>query len=47
MGRLPDLSGLIYFATFGMFCAGLLVVFGGGWLLYHLGFALMLYWGIL
>lgn len=44
MFNLPDLSGLIYFAFFGMACAAVVAI-GGGWLLYHLTRAVLLYVG--
>lgn len=46
MFSLPDLSGLFWFALFGIACA----VIGGagvlGWVGYHLTMALLLYWGV-
>lgn len=41
----PDLTPLIYFALFGMICAALIALIGGGWLLYHLIAAVSMYLG--
>lgn len=45
MGRLPDLSGLVYFAIFGMACAATVAAGIGIWLAYHLAAALAAYLG--
>ena len=45
MGRMPDLTPLFWLAGVGLVCLGLIIVFGGGWLLYHLVSALVLYLG--
>ena len=46
MGRMPDLSGLFFLAMFGLACAAILIVGGGGWVAYHLFQALSLYLGM-
>lgn len=45
MGRMPDLTWLVYFAIFGMACAATVVGGIGVWLAYHLGAALAAYIG--
>ncbi len=45
MGPVPDITPLFYLAIFGLFCAAVLVLGGGGWLLYHLIAAVALYAG--
>ena len=45
MGKLPDLWPLFYLAMFGLTCAALIALIGGGWLAYHLYMALALYFG--
>lgn len=42
---LPDLRPLFALAIFGLICAAILVIGGGGWLLWHLVMALRLYLG--
>ncbi|MCW0235249.1 MAG: hypothetical protein OJJ21_16735 [Ferrovibrio sp.] len=45
MGRMPDLTPLIYFAMFGIACAALIALIGGSWLAYHLYMAMAMYLG--
>jgi hypothetical protein len=45
MGRMPDLSGLIYFAIFGMACAATVAAGIGIWLAYHPAAALSAHLG--
>lgn len=45
MGRMPDLTPLFYLAGFGLLCAALAIVLGGGWLGFHLFMALSAYLG--
>lgn len=45
MINLPDLTPIFYFAIFGMICAAIVTVVGGGWLAYHLVRAVLLYVG--
>ena len=40
-----DLTPLLYFGLFGIACAALIALIGGGWLAYHLYMALALYIG--
>lgn len=48
MGRFPfpDLTPLFYLAVVGLVAIALVVIGGGGWLLYHLYRALALYLGV-
>lgn len=34
--RMPDLTPLFYLAWFGLICAALLLIGGGGWLIWFL-----------
>jgi len=43
--KLPDLTLLFYLAGFGLFCAAILIIGGGGWLGYHLIRAILFYVG--
>lgn len=45
MGRIPDIGPLIYFGLFGLACAALITLIGGGWLAYHLYMAMAVYLG--
>ena len=45
MYNFPDLTWLIYFGFFGIACATLITLIGGGYLAYHLYMALALYIG--
>lgn len=42
---LPDLTPLFYLAIFGLVCAAIVVVVGGGWLAYHTIMAFTAYLG--
>lgn len=42
---LPDLTPIFYLAFFGLVCGAIILLGGGGWLLYHLWMALSLYLG--
>lgn len=42
---LPDLTPIFHLAMFGLACAFIIVVIGGGWLGYHLFMALSAYLG--
>lgn len=46
MGRMPDLSGIIYFAAVGIFCTTVATLLVGGWLAYHLVMAIVAYLGV-
>ncbi|MBE0691527.1 MAG: hypothetical protein IH590_00315 [Aquamicrobium sp.] len=41
----PDLRPLFFLAIFGLICAVIIVIAGGGWLGYHLFMAMSLYLG--
>lgn len=43
---MPDLTGIFYFALFGIACAIVLAVAAGGWSAYHIVMALAAYNGI-
>lgn len=43
MYNLPDLTPLFYLAMFGLICAVMIAVIGGGWLAYHLAMSVIGY----
>lgn len=45
MYNFPNLAPLIYFGLFGLACAALITLIGGGWLAYHLYMAMAVYLG--
>lgn len=47
MGRMPDITPLIYFGIFGIVCAAAISLVLGGWATYHIVMAVALYAGIL
>lgn len=47
MGQLPDLTPIFYLALVGLISIAIVVIGGGGWVIYHLTKALLLYNGVL
>lgn len=47
MGPLPDLTPLFYLAIVGIISIAIVVIGGGGWIVYHVTKALLLYNGVL
>lgn len=43
--QMPDITGLIILAYIGMAALAAIIIGGGGWLLYHLSKALIMYLG--
>ena len=45
MGPMPDMSGLVYFALFGMTCTAIIVSVATWFVIYHIVMALIGYIG--